>query len=121
MDDFIFVGRVIRMLRREKEFSQFDVAYRSDMNLSYFCRLERGEANPSLRKLYDVFRVLEVTAPHFFELVQLEKQYFLVHQPCEPQAEIEYVSEDSNALKEETQNGSLLSEQCEPSVSEKIT
>lgn len=89
MDDYICMGRVFRMLRREKEFSQFDVAYRSEINLSYYCRMERGEANPSLKKISAVLKTLGVPPVRFVEMVTLEMQCYLVQPQTEPELEAE--------------------------------
>ena len=78
MDESKVIGNAIRTIRREKELSQLSVAQRSGVNLSYYCKLERGEANPSIRKLYAILRALGVSPVQFSELVVLESEYLLV-------------------------------------------
>ncbi|MBO4651139.1 MAG: helix-turn-helix transcriptional regulator [Clostridiales bacterium] len=78
MDESKVIGNAIRTIRREKELSQFSVAQRSGINLSYYCKLERGEANPSIRKLHAILRALGVSPVQFCELVVLESEYLLV-------------------------------------------
>ncbi len=79
MDESICMGRVVRTLRRERQLSQFDVAYRAEINLSYYCKIERGEANPSFRILTSLLRTLSVSPVRFFEMIALEQQYFLLY------------------------------------------
>ena len=78
MDESRVIGTVIRKVRKEKELSQFVVASRSGVNLSYYCRIERGEANPTVRVLYSITRVLGISPVQFSELVVLEMQYLLI-------------------------------------------
>ena len=47
------------------------------VNLSYYCKLERGEANPSIRKLYAILKALGVSPVQFTELVVLQSEYLL--------------------------------------------
>ena len=77
MDESKVIGNAIRTLRKEKELSQFCVAQRSGVNLSYYCKLERGEANPSIRKLYAILKALGVSPVQFTELVVLQSEYLL--------------------------------------------
>ena len=91
MDDYVCIGRIFRMLRREQELSQFDVAYRSEINLSYYCKMERGEANPSLRKINAVLKTLSISPIRFAELYTIQKQCFLVA----PQHENESASSET--------------------------
>lgn len=78
MDESKVIGNAIKTIRREKELSQFSVAQRSGVNLSYYCKVERGEANPSIRKLNAILRALGVSPVQFSELVVLETEYLLV-------------------------------------------
>ena len=78
MDETIVIGRVIRNVRREKGLSQFHVASRSGINLSYYCKLEGGQANPSIRVIFAVTHALGISPAQFLELIALETQYFLV-------------------------------------------
>ena len=72
MDEAIVIGRVIRRLRREKGLSQFAVASRSGINLSYYCKLEGGKTNPTIRVIYAVTQTLGVSLVRFSELITLE-------------------------------------------------
>ncbi|MBO4928048.1 MAG: helix-turn-helix transcriptional regulator [Clostridiales bacterium] len=78
MDESVILGRVVRALRLEKEMSQFEVCTRSGLNLSYYCKIERGEANPSVKKLYAILRALDVSPIQFIDLTMLELEFFLI-------------------------------------------
>lgn len=97
MDESICMGRVVRTLRRERQLSQFDVAYRAEINLSYYCKIERGEANPSFRILTSLLRTLSVSPVRFFEMIALEQQFFLLYPRLSEDdfGEIERVSADN--------------------------
>ena len=84
MDEAKIIGRVIRGIRREKELSQFVVSSQAEINLSYYCKIERGETNLSLKKLFSILRVLEVTPSQFIELVCLERQFLIVSTATSP-------------------------------------
>lgn len=45
------IGRRIRRLRRERGWTQADLAERTDLSLDMIGRVERGNATPSLRSL----------------------------------------------------------------------
>ena len=49
MNELIIIGRVLKNLRIKKGMSQFAVASRSGINLSYYCKVEHGRTNPSVR------------------------------------------------------------------------
>ena len=79
MDELIIMGQVIRSLRKKNDLSQFSVAQRSGINLSYYCRIEGGKANPTVRMLYLILRTLGVSPVQFIELVSLEMHYLLIN------------------------------------------
>lgn len=78
MEETIVIGKVIRKVRREKGLSQFNVASRSGVNLSYYCKLECGQANPTIRVIFAITHALGISPAQFLELIALETQYFLV-------------------------------------------
>jgi transcriptional regulator with XRE-family HTH domain len=78
MDELIILGRVLRNLRLERNMSQFMVAQRSGVNLSYYCKVEHGRTNPSVRVIYAILRSLGVSPVQFTEMLALEKHYLLV-------------------------------------------
>jgi Predicted transcriptional regulators len=84
MNELIIIGRVLKNLRIKKEMSQFAVASRSGINLSYYCKVEHGRTNPSVRVIYAILRSLGVSPVQFMELVAIEMHYLLV---CAEEAE----------------------------------
>ena len=78
MNELIIIGRVLKNLRIKKEMSQFAVASRSGINLSYYCKVEHGRTNPSVRVIYAILRSLGVSPVQFTEMLALEKHYLLV-------------------------------------------
>ncbi len=53
-------GTALRELRKERGFSQEGLAIESEYDRSYMGRLERGEANPSLRMIFALCKLLRV-------------------------------------------------------------
>jgi DNA-binding XRE family transcriptional regulator len=52
--------RSLRELRKKRGFSQEGLAIESEYDRSYMGRLERGEANPSLRMIFALCKLLRV-------------------------------------------------------------
>ncbi|MDC4990933.1 helix-turn-helix domain-containing protein [Acinetobacter baumannii] len=58
----IKVGQLIRKKRKEKEISQEKLALLCNIDRSYLGRIERGEVNITILKLYEISNVLETDA-----------------------------------------------------------
>ena len=58
----IVVGRLIRNARLKKEISQEKLALICDIDRSYLGRIERGEVNITIEKLYELSSALEMDA-----------------------------------------------------------
>ncbi|MDS7935179.1 helix-turn-helix transcriptional regulator [Acinetobacter sp. V91_7] len=58
----IKVGQLIRKKRKEKEISQEKLALLCNIDRSYLGRIERGEVNITILKLYEISNVLETNA-----------------------------------------------------------
>lgn len=56
----IALGRNIRKIRKEKDLSQEKLALMCGLDRSYMGRIERGEVNITIVKLYEISKVLEV-------------------------------------------------------------
>ena len=56
------LGRVVRSLREEREWSQWELAQRARVINNYIGLLERGEVDASLSKLHQVARALGMPA-----------------------------------------------------------
>ncbi|HCL0977726.1 TPA: helix-turn-helix transcriptional regulator [Salmonella enterica] len=54
-------GHLVRKYRKEKNMSQEQLALLCNMDRSYLGRIERGEVNPTLEKIYELARVLRVS------------------------------------------------------------
>lgn len=55
-------GQLVRKYRKEKNMSQEQLALLCNMDRSYLGRIERGEVNPTLEKIYELAKALDVTA-----------------------------------------------------------
>lgn len=54
------VGKNIKRVREKRKLKQIDVAVDAGINPSYYSKIERGEVNPSLEKLYRIVKSLKV-------------------------------------------------------------
>lgn len=55
----IKIGQLIRKKRKEKEISQEKLALLCNIDRSYLGRIERGEVNITILKLYEISTILE--------------------------------------------------------------
>ncbi|MDV7470791.1 helix-turn-helix transcriptional regulator [Acinetobacter baumannii] len=55
----IKIGQLIRKRRKEKEISQEKLALLCNIDRSYLGRIERGEVNITILKLYEISNILE--------------------------------------------------------------
>ena len=53
-------GQLVRKYRKERNMSQEQLALLCNMDRSYLGRIERGEVNPTLEKIYELARYLEI-------------------------------------------------------------
>ncbi|WP_336961105.1 helix-turn-helix transcriptional regulator [Acinetobacter pittii] len=58
----IKIGQLIRHKRKEKQISQEKLALLCNIDRSYLGRIERGEVNITILKLYEISNVLEANA-----------------------------------------------------------
>ena len=56
------LGQNIRTLRKDKSISQESLAHVCEIDRSYLGRIERGEVNITVCKLYEIAKALEVNA-----------------------------------------------------------
>lgn len=54
------LGQNIRRIRKEKSISQESLAHICEIDRSYLGRIERGEVNLTVCKLYEIAKALEV-------------------------------------------------------------
>lgn len=55
----IKIGQLIRKKRKEKEISQEKLALLCNIDRSYLGRIERGEVNITILKLYEISTILD--------------------------------------------------------------
>ncbi|NUF35943.1 helix-turn-helix transcriptional regulator [Acinetobacter oleivorans] len=58
----IKIGQLIRKKRKEKQISQEKLALLCNIDRSYLGRIERGEVNITVLKLYEIAEVLKANA-----------------------------------------------------------
>lgn len=56
----IKLGRNIREVREDKNKTQEQVSLDAGIEMSYFSKIERGEANPSLEIIYAIIKALNI-------------------------------------------------------------
>lgn len=54
------LGLQLKEARENKKLTQADVASQSNMTVTYYAMIERGEVNPSWAKLKKLFKVLDL-------------------------------------------------------------
>lgn len=59
-------GERIRELRKERGFSQEQIALRAEITTSYFGQIERGQANPSIDLLEKICEAMNVKTSDIF-------------------------------------------------------
>ncbi len=53
-------GQLVRKYRKERNMSQEQLALLCNIDRSYLGRIERGEINPTLEKIYELAALLEL-------------------------------------------------------------
>jgi XRE family transcriptional regulator, regulator of sulfur utilization len=61
----IYIGIGLRMLRKEKDLSQEEIALRSNLNTKYIGELELNKKSPSFSTIYLIAEALEMDSVHF--------------------------------------------------------
>jgi len=54
------IGNNLKRIRNKKELKQVEVAVEAGINHSYYSKIERGEVNPSLEKIYRIIKALRI-------------------------------------------------------------
>ncbi|MDA4854487.1 helix-turn-helix transcriptional regulator [Acinetobacter baumannii] len=55
-------GQLVLKYRKEKNMSQEQLALLCNIDRSYLGRIERGEVNPTLEKIYEIAKALAIPA-----------------------------------------------------------
>lgn len=54
------IGKRLKRIRKKKDLKQVEVAVDAGVNPSYYSKIERGEVNPSLEKVYRIIKALKI-------------------------------------------------------------
>lgn len=66
-EELIKLGHLIRAKRESRNFTQYELAERSDVDRNYIGMLERGERNPSYLSLQKIARGLGISVHQLIE------------------------------------------------------
>ncbi|WP_448246887.1 helix-turn-helix domain-containing protein [Thalassotalea agariperforans] len=66
-NNLIELGKKIRAIRKEKGISQERLAFLSGTDRSYMGRIERGEKNISVTKIYQICNALNISPKELFD------------------------------------------------------
>ena len=68
------LGMRVKFLRKQKHWSQEDLALESNINKNYICDLENGRRNPSDKTKYKLAKIYKVEPVVIFEACQRTKR-----------------------------------------------
>jgi transcriptional regulator with XRE-family HTH domain len=60
-------GEQLRKIRKAKGFTQEELAYRADLELSQISRIERGVINTSISQVFQIAETLDVNLRDLFD------------------------------------------------------
>lgn len=70
MDNLVnIVGEQIRLIRKNKELSQEELAYEAGLHHTHIGKIERGEMNLTLESLVKITKALGISLEEFFSLI----------------------------------------------------
>ncbi|HHY17435.1 MAG TPA: helix-turn-helix transcriptional regulator [Firmicutes bacterium] len=98
------LGKVLRSLRRQRGFTQEQLAERADLHPTYIAKIEAGERLPSLDTLVSLSNVLQAPLHVIMERVESQVMPGVVHDGVQDSSEdlqqikreITYMVEDLN-------------------------
>lgn len=61
----VSIGQLIRLNRESKKISQEKLALQCNIDRSYLGRIERGEVNITIKKLYEIASALDIDPKNF--------------------------------------------------------
>lgn len=62
----VLIGKKMRKIRKGQKREQVEIAEEAGVDTSYYARVERGEANPTLEVLYAIIKALHVKSSDIF-------------------------------------------------------
>lgn len=60
------LGNKIRTARKKAGYTQEEIAKKTEMSSNYYAKIERGEINTTIEKLYKIIKALNVQASDIF-------------------------------------------------------
>ena len=63
------IGSQIRIMRENKKMSQHDLGIEAEIDIKYVGKIERGEVNISVDKLYFICKSLDSKLSEFFDFI----------------------------------------------------
>jgi len=108
MSDFLkLVGDKVKILRKDKELTQEELAEMSDLQSSYIGGVERGERNISLLTLEKIINSLNISPEAFFSFKDIDvqdktnlEQVITIHESLLQTRNIEEIKTLHNITKE---------------------
>lgn len=62
-------GDRLKMLRKERKMTQEDLAFKVGVDRSYMGFVERGEKNPTLKRIVDISKALKISLSELFSSI----------------------------------------------------
>ncbi|WP_068986935.1 helix-turn-helix domain-containing protein [Lysinibacillus xylanilyticus] len=76
MDSLISsIGLQIRLLRKSKNLSQEELAFKAGMHPTYIGQVERGEKNLTISSLHQITTALEINLTDFFSVIETNHKH----------------------------------------------
>ncbi|CAM4195913.1 MULTISPECIES: helix-turn-helix domain-containing protein [Flavobacterium] len=82
------IAEQIKKIRKEKGFSQQDVADKLSMNRVQYNRIETGKSDPTMNILQRIADVLEIEVVQFFEAKKNNKEIHSIDEPTLQRAKL---------------------------------
>ncbi|RKN77175.1 XRE family transcriptional regulator [Paenibacillus ginsengarvi] len=70
------IGKTLKAIRIKQSLSQEDLAHECGVDRSYISMIEVGRNEPSVSKIFDLCRGLNIKPSEFIKLVEVEYQRF---------------------------------------------
>jgi len=61
------IGKNLKLLRKERKFTQVQLAKKTGISSNYYARIERDEENPSLEVLKEISKALKVKSSEILD------------------------------------------------------
>lgn len=64
------IGIILKKIRKEKGFTQEELASKASINEKYFGRIERNQNSPTLCKIFMICNALDIKVSSFIEQIE---------------------------------------------------